>query len=764
MTRIMPFIFLFLCTLALMIPSPAYAGDLFPPEEMSQWLNYALKRFPPTDCPALESQYTQCAAVTDVKLSGDLKSGKINLEMSGYNWSRTEQTIGLLGTSSNFSLVGASVTLGRGDDSQVSGGFFAAPFFTETDGFWKIKIPPGEFHLAGTLEFIPKSVVPLSLAQGIGRVETQALVGGYIQFDENVGNHGGDVQLVLAGNEKKEPERPQVRVTRIFNWGIIPTFQYVFVVSGLTSETPVKIPLLEGEIIEKTEPQRPYTVKDEVGKSFFEATFSPRNNEISVYGHYRAAPSGFKHDSDLPFEIWLHVSDRRYPVTIATDANPVDPKEFEELILVDNARAYMVKPGQGIVFNSVKLSVDEGRKGKGKIRYHFYEGARGFWHEKLFLSAQILGQDRLIIPTPAFPNYAGIGAEGLELFHNEKKELSVRLPQKGLDEQRPIEVAWDETRPVFWFFDIFKARLPGQNVYLEEQESTVYFRPGVIPLFAFGARMTQGDLLDQFHLYGFLIGILAFFICRGLKFGWGLSGTVTLLSVGLYLSDNFPTTALMILLVLTLPLVRLKDDFFEKLKSMNVRRTLVMLVWLIAFVVTVIPLTEYARARVFDALHPYAEGTNFILGQEPLYTQDDDVTRGPEGEYLKKDSAPDYAEDKMAGAVMEEANAPSPDGFELSKSYRPASVQQQQLNNLMSLPKKQVQVNDWNAKPVSLNTYARGGRAVRFTNNNILTGQDQEIKVLLAGPLIRGFWMLLEVVLIFWVMTALTVRTKRLFL
>ena len=83
-----------------------------------------------------------------------------------------------------------------------------------------------------------------------------------------------------------------------------------------------------------------------------------------------------------------------------------------------------------------------------------------------------------------------------------------------------------------------------------------------------------------------------------------------------YLSDGFPTTALMILLILTLPLVRLKDDFFEKLKKLRWRRKLVMLVWLIAFIVTAVPMSEYARNSVFDALHPYAKHSYHMLGAD----------------------------------------------------------------------------------------------------------------------------------------------------
>jgi len=77
-----------------------------------------------------------------------------------------------------------------------------------------------------------------------------------------------DVKEILEGKKQVAPEKPQVRVTRIFNWGRIPTFEYVVTVSGLRREALVSIPLFSSEIIEKLSPDKPYTMNTK--KDFIE--------------------------------------------------------------------------------------------------------------------------------------------------------------------------------------------------------------------------------------------------------------------------------------------------------------------------------------------------------------------------------------------------------------------------------------------------------------------------------------------------------------
>jgi len=728
---------------------PVYAEDPLPPQELIDWLEYALKRFPPVDCPYLNSSTTKCAAVTEIQLSGDLKTGNLNVDFIGYNWSRTDQTLLLLGPASTFALENSSIELSEQYDPEAGDEVFIAPFFETSGGFWKVTVPPGKFKLASTASFKPQSVVPLNLAQGVGRIETSGLKGGYVQFDLNEGSHGGEVQLVLEGKKQVTPEKPQVRVTRIFKWGRIPTFEYVVTVSGLRREALVSIPLFSSEIIEKLSPDKPYTLNTKNGERFLEATFSPTSTELKISGHYKKAPTSFEMQDDLPFEVWIHVSDRRYPVNLETNANPIDPTEFSNILDIESARAFLVKPGQKMSFHSVKLTVDEGRKGKGKIIYKFFEGTDGFWLEKLFLSAKILGQDRLVIPTLAPPTYAGIGDNGIELYKNKDGQLSVRLPTEGLNKEKPIEVDWNITRKSTLFFSIFKSELPAQNVYLEEQNVTVHFQPGMVPIYAWGASITKGDLLDQFHLYGFLIGILAFFVCRGLKFNWILSAFVTLLFVGLYLEPKFPTSAVLLLLILTLPIVRLSDDFFNSLKQKTFRRRLILIIWGIMFLITLIPLTRYSRAQVYEALHPYADQRPGSIG---FYGGDEDEDR----KYKKsKKRKMKYKKRKMDVVSGLKTTASTPKA--------PSYYQQQNQQVQRYIKDQSLQVSEWNAKPVSLNNYTRGGRKVRFTSYNIDAEKGSKVSVLIVGPVVRGLWMLIETGLILWMMAAVLVRARRLF-
>lgn len=714
------------------------AEEPLPPAELIDWLDYSLKRFPPEDCPNFAGTKT-CAAVTAVEFSGDLQSGRIQVTFTGYNWSRTDQEVALLGPSSSFSLENSSVSLSEQFDPEARDAIFMAPFFKQSGKEWRLKVPPAKFRLTSTLVFQPKGILPLNLAEGVGRIQASSLTGGFIQFDENQGNHGGEMQFVLAGKRQKVPEKPRVRVTRVFSWGSIPTFEYVIQVNGLRSELPISVPLLANEVIENVSPEKPYTTEVKSGVRYFSATFSPGTQKLKLKGHYKTAPSGFKLGDDLPFEIWIHVGDRRFPVNIDTNAKPIDPSEFTDVVSVSQAKAFMVKPGQKLNFQKVDLAVDEGRQGKGVIAYQLYEGTDQFWVEKLFLKAQILGQDRLVIPTVSSPTYAGIGQEGIELFHDGVNQLSVRLPTGGLQDKLPIEVDWTQKRESSWFLGQFKSDLPAQNVYLEKQTVNVHFRPGVIPLYAWGGETASGDLLDQFHLYGFLLGIFAFFICRGLKFGWPLCLFVTVLFIGLYLEKDFPTTAVLVLLLATLPLVHLKEGFWEKLKTMPIRRRLLTWVWGFIFLVTVIPLSQYGRTRVFEALHPYA-------GQQTSATKPRLKSYGNFG-------------DGAANMEVQQKQL-SPSSVVSHRSFRPLNKK----GNYQKFKRKKIyKVSEWNAKPVSLDVYTRGGRDVEFTSYNVLPGKASSYRILTVGPIVRGFWMLIEVGLVLWMMLALLARSKRLF-
>lgn len=744
--------FKFFFFLFFILPIGSFANEPLPPSEVLDWLDYALKRFPPDDCPRLTDGTMKCAGVTAVVLSGDLKSGAIHAEFTGYNWSRKEQTVSLLGPIDAFSLQNTAVSLSevpQGSDADTD---FLAPFFDKENPFWKLTIPPGRFVLSASLVFDPKAIMPMTLSYDIGRVKTEGLVGGFLQFDDNLGNHGGEVQFVLEGKQKVSEEKPQVRVTRVFTWGSIPTFSYHVSVEGVRTEVPIRVPLLKDEVIESVTPDKPYTLKDG-DRQVLEMTVSPATHDVTIKGHYKTTPEIFTLGEDLPFEVWLHVSHKRYPIHFETDANPIDPTEFSSLADINNAKAFLVKPSQHLSFLAVNLKVDEGRKGKGKIRYEFIEGANGFWLDKLKLNAEILGQDRLVIPTPKPPVYAGIGSEGIELFRNDKNQLSVRLPSGGLESQ-PIEVNWHEAYQTPTFLGIFSAEQPAQNVFMENQDVLVRFRPGVIPIFAWGAETTQGDWRDQFHLYGFLIGILAFLICRGLKFSLVLSVLVGVLFVGLYLDPTYPTAWVLVLLAVTWPLAALKDEGFANLKKRGWLRFLYRVVFLAVFIATLIPLSQHARAWVYQALHPYADRDVVYRGQQKYKTSgysqkkvDDEVAAYVET-FTPRPSPSVEDLDKMAGSMMNMPNIPQ-------------QVNEPPFQRQNMLSKKQV--SDWNAKPVTILASVRSGHEVRFSSYHVTTGQKMMCRILVAGPLLRGLWMLAECALLLWMMMEIIKRSKRLF-
>lgn len=735
------FLFFLLC----FVCAPALAQEALPPSELIDWLDYALKRYPPQDCPHLEEDHPVCAAVTDIQLAGDLKSGRITAEFTGYNWSRTGQTLELIGPSSSFALDDSNLILSEQADPRSDDAIFIAPFFDASGGFWKVAVPPGKFQLKSSVSFKPQASFPVHLAEGVGRVRTSRLSGGYLEFDPQQGSHGGVVQLVLEGEKQEAEQKPQIRVTRVFTWSGVPTFAYQFSVSGLKREAAVLLPLLGDEVIEKLAPEKPYALREKNGVAYLEAAFAPGYTQLRIEGHYQKVPEKFVLNLDTPFEVWIHVSDRRHPVNIETDANPIDPGEFAALVNVQNARAYLAKPGQTIEFHPVSLSVDEGHKGKGSIQYEFYQGGGDKWLARLFLSAKILGRDRLVVPTPEPPTYAGIGGRAIELYHDADNRLSVRLPAEGLTPANPVEVNWNMQKDVSSLLDLLRIKLPPQNVYLEEQNSVVHFLPGIVPLFAWGAAVTGGDLLDQFHLYGFLVGILVFFISRGLKFHPVLSALVTLLFIGLYLEEEFPTTAVVVLLILTLPVVRLGDGFFQHLQSRPVRRKLIMFVWLVAFLFVVVPLAGYSRERVFEALYPYAAVDRVA-----------DVSAG--AGYGLMGYQTGMMEIKARPKMEKSAEEPLP---VMAQQEQPAS--QPSIQNRRIGKKDDYKVQEWTAKPVSLHVHGGGGRSVTFSDHHIQLRQEKTVSALLVGPVVRALWFLTETGIILWMMAALLARTKRLF-
>ncbi|EKD50448.1 MAG: hypothetical protein ACD_62C00541G0004 [uncultured bacterium] len=741
--------FLWLLTPALLLA----VDEPLPPGDVLDWLDYSLRRFPPDDCPSLETNVKKCAGVTQLDISGDITTGKLLLEFTGYNWSRQEQRLDLVGPNATVALTNSQVSLAEQMDPLENDAVYIAPFFDEAGGFWKITVPPGKFMLKAIMTFAPQSVLTVNLADGIGTINSSKLIGGHLQFDQNTGNHGGTVQFMLAGKQTQEEASPQVRGTRVFQWGNIPTFTYVISVSGLHSETPVTFPLLGYETIEKISPTKPYRVIEKNNTRYLETTFSPSQTELEVSGHYTSIPSQFTLGATLPFEVWIFLASRRHPVNIQHNANPIDPTEFSHLIDTSNARAFLIKPGQKMAFYPVGVQIEEGQKGTGNSHYRFFEGHNGLWLEKLFLNAQVPQQDRLVIPTPGVPIYAGIGDEGIELYHVEKDQLSVRLPQSGLDEQ-PIVVDWRNTHKINPVLSLFRAILPGQKIATDKQTIDIMFQPGHVPLLAWGTSTSRGDLLDQFHLYGLLIGVLAFFICRGLKFGYPLSLLVTLLCIGLYQVPRFPLTWVLATLIITLPLSLMKDEQFTRLKTKRFRLNLMILIWACLFITTTVQLTGYSRDRIFSALHPYA-------GYHPEYDFSEQTAKYDNFASAKR-ARPMLSRDELKDiSTSTEVGAP-PEAM----PTKGANVEYAQMQLAAKEPQNPLEQRDqdseWTAKPVSVQNSMRGGALVEMTNLNLAPDTDTNVKILVAGSWLRAFWLLLETVIILSLMVALLTRGRKL--
>lgn len=707
-----------------------FSAEPLPPTELTDWLNYALKRFPADDCPVIAPDQKLCGAVTEVELSGDLKSGEITAVFSGYNFSRVKQTMALIGPAKTFAIIDASVELSENSDPDEANSLFVAPFFDEHSADWKITVPPGHFEVTATLLFTPEAVVSLNLPEDVGRVHDNDLTGGTLQFDATRGNHGGSVQFFLEGSRATLAEKPLTRVVRVIHWGAVPTFEYFVTVEGIHTETLVEIPLLADENIERLTPDRSYQLVQHDGTRFVQVSLSASLDNLNISGHYQTTPTSLVMGNALPFEVWVHVADRRYPVNMSSTADPIDPSEFSDVVATINARAFLMHAGEKLDFNQVNLNVDEGREGTGSLNYKLYEGVDGFWLEKLFLTAKVPGLDRLVIPTPKPPVYAGIGDEGIELFHDDNNQLSVRLP-KAYDDVS-IEVDWQQNRQKTNFAAVQKMTLPAQNVYLEDQNVEIFYRPGVVPLFTWGAYTTSGDLLDQFHLYGFLVGLLAFFICRGLKFNTLLSALVTLLFVGLYLEERFPTSLTLIMMIATLVVSLLT---VEKLKL----KRLMQLVWVILFAATAAKLGAYGHDRVYNAIHPYAQAAQV---RAYSYNDNDDFS----GEMMMKPKAAPLA---GASNVMPEEMLKQ----DISYSANAVNATSQRL----------YKVSDWNSRPVKQNVYDRGGNNLKLTWHNVASLSERHFGVVVVGPILRGLWMLAEVGIVFALMLCLGVKAKRLF-
>ncbi|MBU1917133.1 MAG: hypothetical protein ABII18_09965 [bacterium] len=723
--------------LAIILPSLSYANEQpLPPSEVIDWLDYALKRFPPDDCPYLDKETKKCASITRFGLSGNLKEGHVSIELTGYNWSRKDQTINILGPSSSFALTDTKIELKEQLDPLANDDIFIAPFFDATGGYWKVTVPPGKFLITTKMSFEPQASLSLNLANNIGHVDVSKLDGGFLQYDEITGNHGGSVQLILEGKKKTSEEKPQIRVTRVFTWDSIPTFRYSISVSGIQTDTPLSFPLLKDEFIEDVTPKRSYQVTEKDGLRYLQTTFSPNQPTLTVTGHYKHKPTSFTLGETLPFEVWLFISSRRYPVNVQTNANPIDPGEFLSLTNINNASAYLVKPGQKMAFYPITLEVDEGRKGKGNITYKLFEGYQDYWLEKLFLTATLSGQDRLVIPTPNTPTFAGLGDDSLELYHDDNNQLSVRLPSSGLD-TKPIIVDWNQLRPVSKLLNKFTFQFPAQNIFLEEQNINIYFKPGHIPLHAWGASIISGGVVNQFHLYGFLIGIFVFFVCRGLKFNFFLSLFVTLLFIGLYPIKSFPLVWVLVSLIMTIPFARAS----KKLPL----STFITILWLIIFGITTYQLANYSRDRIYTAFHPYADA-------QSQYHFDNN----------RSTSKMDYKKVKATKGFPTERSV-SEAVYEEMEDLAAAPVQNVLNNQPTQLDQRLMKSNEWTAKPVSLKNYIRGGEVVTLTSYNLLPGKNTKVGVLTAGPVLRAIWLLIETLLILLMMLALLNRLKNVF-
>ncbi len=724
-----------------------------PPEGLRGWVDYARGlTLPAPDCPTVRvpgvPERAVCLSLDEVRLEGDLDRGHLTLGFRGRNLSQRELPLPLFGPARVF----AAVTASPAPPTPVE-----PRLFLEGDQ-WKVLLEPGEFSFVVGLTFEPRPRVSLTIPGPVARL-VDDVARGAVRVDETRSPwHGGPITLESSKEERSRRQREQnevtVRVTRVFHWGAVPTFEYVFVVRGVREQRAVDLPMLGPERIETLEPPRAYDEAE--GK--LTMTLPPAEvHEILVIGHMGQVGS-LTMPKGLPFEQWLFETDPRHPVDLSTDGREIDPNVISTVEIPTGARAFFLKPGQKLEIKQIPVVLDEGRAGSGEAAYLYVQGHGDRWIGNLELKARVPKMDRMPVHTPAPPHYAERNGTAMRMFKDEKGNLSVQLDEAM--ETTPIRVQWRETIPTSSILARIRFPLPAQTVHLDTEGLAIHLAPGFVPVYASGADEIHGHLVDRFHVFALLMGLLAFVLMRAARFPMGAALVFGVLFASLDQVQDFPRTGLFVLLAATGVAARLPSRVLGWLREHRTVRVMLLLLWGIFFLAAAIPLVGFVQERIHSALHPWARTTSQVYADEfsgsyfagrwaeyealqeqdggggyltlgaaaPSPTNVNAQMEAPRGKAVRKE--------RIADELAQVAQAPLAPARVVSKTNMAASNQEWQAPAEKSM------------RPVALDQPHIPGVVLTFESSSLLPGQELTPTVLLAGPTLRRGWIFLEALLL----------------
>jgi len=745
-------------------PRPATeAGPPAPSRDLEAWADYARALYPaPADCPSGRSG-TLCIGFHLLRIEGDPWEGRLALTFEGENLSRNREVVPLLGSSETFTVLSVSATRPGGDQ--------APRVVLDLDAQqWNLEAAPGSFALRCEVGFEPRASLPLDVPGPVAELQSRLRRGG-ISFNEPTAWHGGIV-LLQTGEDEREEVPVTVRVVRSFQWGAVPTFAYHFTVTGLKEQQELRLPMLGGERVELLEPERPHRLE----QSELVVTLPPADElRLTALGHFAEAMPELAKPPGIPFEYWLLTTDVRHPVHLTTTGREIDPGAIRGINVAPGSRGFFLTGEQHLAIQAIAVEVDEGRGGSGDMAYLFVQGEDQYWVGNLDLTARVPRLDRLDVRTPEKPHYAERGGQAIRMFEGEDEALSVQLSDAA-GCTVPLRIQWREQRYVNPFASIERFRLPAQKLHLDRQSVAAHFRPGFVPVWGRGADEVEGHLVDGFRMFALLMGLLAFVLCRAARFEIVICLVVAALFISLDPVEAFPRTALFILLAAVAALARLTPGLVEGVRRRTWLRMLLGGVFLILFLVAVIPLISFVRDRVYSALHPWAPeeeqvwadsySSSYLTLSRAAHAPptarggkatllDGLVTRKGKAEYefdvevplgAAADAPPPPSEPEEGWAEYKEESKKRP----RRKLAKPdvARALQQALQPQLVDGRDGEGPKEKSMRPVALDQPHTPGRVVTFNYRSVLPDQEIEAQAWVAGPWLRGIWIFAEAVVL----------------
>ena len=713
--------------------SAAAARSLPPiPADLKPWVDYAksLQRDPA--CPPGR----ECVQLSQVDVAGNAPAGEITMTVRGVNVGRRPAEVFLLAPATTFSVQRAHFSQGSGA-------------VRLDEGRWRASIAPGAFVVELQVTFEAAPSIPMELPANVAHVSS-SLRAGSLVFDETSPQHGGSLYLRAQNPTPSTAEAVSLQITRAVRYSGVVTFTYAFAVSGLREQTRLPLPLLGDETIEALDPPLPYTASS----GSVEVTLSPDAPVVKVTGHFNQPPTELQKPANQPSESWLISSDPRHPVELGSDGIEIDASEIKALQADVNGRAFLLRGGQKLSITPVPVQIDAGLQGAGKVDLQYRQGTMAQWLGELHLNlTSAPATDRLLIPTPTAAHYAEVAQTPVRLF-GQPGALSLRL-----DGVQPIRVQWREvtaTNPLLGWFHL---DLPGQNVHLDEVNANVDLLPGYVPVAVFGTDHTQGDLLEAVQLYAILLAMLGMALARAARFPTWATVILGVLLAGLYTVEGFPREVLLVLLTGCAVVMRLPTTLLQRLRLRTRLHRLIAWSWVLVCLGALSPSVMYARQRLVAALYPWSAaespGVNFESSLAGNIRQD----------MAMKAAMPRDARRPVAGHRGTNSYQDAPGGAAEApdEAPMPATAAAPVLSPPPpSPPPAPAEVTEKTVRPVSFAGASLPATRLAYTFGSRLPGQASEATVLFVGPLIRGLWMLSEVIGLAVVLVLLFLRSRRL--